>query len=101
MDPGSVLSFNEISIFLDRKFSWENCNQVMVELSYQDDKGSRKTKKYTFTQGAHESQTFKYRCLTEKPWAVNYTLIYFLVGGETVERSGSENPPAIVIPNLV
>ena len=101
MDPGSVLSFNEISIFLDRKFSWENCNQVMVELSYQDDKGSRKIKRYTFNQDAHESQTFKYRCMTENPWTVNYTLIYFLVGGETVERSGSENPPAIVIPNLV
>ena len=50
MDPGSVLSFNEISIFLDRKFSWENCNQVMVELSYQDDKGSRKIKRYTLTK---------------------------------------------------
>ena len=28
--------------------------------------------------------------MTENPWTVNYTLIYFLVGGETVERSGSE-----------
>ncbi|AOE99457.1 hypothetical protein GKN89_02160 [Serratia sp. YC16] len=101
MDPGSVLTFNEISIFLDRTFSWDNCNQVLVELSYQDDKGSRKSKKYPFTYDKHDSQTFKYRCLTEKPWTIAYKLIYFLVGGETVEREGSENPPAIVISNLV
>lgn len=93
MDPGSVLSFNEISIFLDRKFSWENCNQVMVELSYQDDKGSRKIKRYTFNQDAHESQTFKYRCMTENPWTVNYTLFYFLVGGGN-RRTQRQRKPA-------
>ncbi|WP_199181289.1 hypothetical protein [Chromobacterium alticapitis] len=100
MDPGSVLTFNEISILFDRKFSWENYNQVLVELNYRDDKGSKKTKKYSFTSSKHDSQIFKYRYLTEKPWVVNYKLIYFLVGGETVERDGSENPPAIIISNL-
>lgn len=98
LDPGSVLTFNEISIFLDRKFSWENCNQVIVELTYLDDKQSRKTKKYLFNPDKTEEQTFKYRCLTEKPWTVNYKITYLLVGGDSVTRDGTENPPAIVIP---
>ncbi|MBP1129728.1 hypothetical protein JOE25_001271 [Serratia sp. PL17] len=98
LDPGSVLTFNEISIFLDRKFSWENYNQVIVELTYLDDKQSRKTKKYLFNPDKTEEQTFKYRCLTEKPWKVGYKITYLLVGGDSVTRDGTENPPAIVIP---
>ncbi|MGQ8705147.1 hypothetical protein ACUTSW_03975 [Serratia sp. TSA_198.1] len=98
LDPGSVLTFNEIAIFLDRKFSWENYNQVIVELNYLDDKQSRKTKKYLFTEDKSDEQTFKYRCLTEKPWKVGYKITYFLVGGDSVVRDGTENPPAIVIP---
>ncbi|WP_434463045.1 hypothetical protein ACMV5L_12745 [Serratia plymuthica] len=98
LDPGSVLTFNEIAIFLDRKFSWENYNQVLVELNYLDDKQSRKTKKYLFTEDKSDEQTFKYRCLTEKPWKVGYKITYFLVGGDSVVRDGTENPPAIVIP---
>jgi hypothetical protein len=98
LDPGSVLTFNEISIFLDKKFSWENCNQLIVELAYTDDKQSKKSKKYTFSEDKSEAQTFKYRCLTEKPWNVNYKITYFLVGGKTTTLDGSENPPAIVIP---
>ncbi|WP_199635819.1 hypothetical protein JEM67_13685 [Serratia sp. PAMC26656] len=98
LDPGSVLTFNEITIFLDRKFSWENYNQVIVELNYLDDKQSRKTKKYLFTEDKSDEQTFKYRCLTEKPWKVGYKITYFLVGGDSVVRDGTENPPAIVIP---
>lgn len=100
LDPAAVLTFNEIAIFLDRKFSWENYNQVIVELNYIDDKLSRKTKKYPFSQDKSEGQTFKYRCLTETPWVVNYKITYLLVGGGTAIRDGSENPPAIVIPNL-
>ena len=50
LDPAAVLTFNEISIFLDRKFSWENYNQVIVELTYLDDKQSKKSKKYTFSE---------------------------------------------------
>jgi hypothetical protein len=98
LDPGSVLTFNEIAIFLDRKFSWENYNQVIVELNYLDDKQSRKTKKYLFTEDKSDEQTFKYRCLTEKPWKVGYKITYLLVGGDSVVRDGTENPPAIVIP---
>ncbi|MBF7995143.1 hypothetical protein [Rahnella laticis] len=98
LDPGSVLTFNEISIFLDKKFSWENCNQLIVELAYTDDKQSKKSKKYTFSEDKSEAQTFKYRCLTEKPWNVNYKITYFLVGGKTTTLEGSENPPAILIP---
>ena len=98
LDPGSVLTFNEISIFLDRKFSWENYNQVIVELTYLDDKQSRKTKKYLFNPDKTEEQAFKYRCLTEKPWKVGYKITYLLVGGDSVTRDGTENPPAIVIP---
>lgn len=98
LDPGSVLTFNEISIFLDRKFSWENYNQVIVELTYLDDKQSRKTKKYLFNPDKTEEQTFKYRCLTEKPWKVGYKITYLLIGGDSVTRDGTENPPAIVIP---
>jgi hypothetical protein len=98
LDPGAVLTFNEISIFLDRKFSWENYNQVIVELTYLDDKQSRKIKKYQFNPDKTEEQTFKYRCLTEKPWTVDYKITYLLVGGDSVTRDGSENPPAIVIP---
>ncbi|NGX88498.1 hypothetical protein GW579_15575 [Rahnella sp. Lac-M11] len=98
LDPGSVLTFNEISIFLDKKFSWENCNQLIVELAYTDDKQSKKSKKYTFSEDKSEAQTFKYRCLTEKPWNVHYKITYFLVGGKTTTLDGSENPPAIVIP---
>jgi hypothetical protein len=98
LDPGSVLTFNEIAIFLDRKFSWENYNQVIVELNYLDDKQSRKTKKYLFTEDKSDEQTFKYRCLTEKPWKVGYKITYFPVGGDSVVRDGTENPPAIVIP---
>jgi hypothetical protein len=98
LDPGSVLTFNEISIFLDRKFSWENYNQVIVELTYLDDKQNRKTKKYLFNPDKTEEQAFKYRCLTEKPWKVGYKITYLLVGGDSVTRDGTENPPAIVIP---
>ncbi|AGP47003.1 hypothetical protein FS592_12045 [Serratia plymuthica] len=100
LDPGSVLTFNEIAIFLDRKFSWENYNQVIVELNYLDDKQSHKTKKYLFTEDKSDEQTFKYRCLTEKPWKVGYKITYFLVGGDSVVRDGTENPPAIVIPTV-
>ena len=100
LDPAAMLTFNEIAIFLDRKFSWENYNQVIVELDYIDDKLSRKTKKYPFSQDNSDSKTFKYRCPTETPWVVNYKITYLLVGGDTVIRDGSENPPAIVIPNL-
>ncbi|QJW55790.1 hypothetical protein HL670_02676 [Serratia plymuthica] len=67
LDPAAVLTFNEIAIFLDRKFSWENYNQVIVELDYIDDKLSRKTKKYPFSQDNSDSKTFKYRCPTETP----------------------------------
>ncbi|CAI1796251.1 Uncharacterised protein [Serratia quinivorans] len=98
LDPGAVLTFNEIPIFLDRKFSWENYNQVIVELTYLDDKKSRKIKKYSFNPDKTEEQTFKYRCLTEQPWTVDYKITYLLVGGDSVTRDGSENPPAIVIP---
>lgn len=98
LDPGASLTFNEIDIMLDRKFAWENCNQVLVELSYRDDKQSLKNKKYTFNQDKIDPQTFKYRCLTEKPWKVNYKITYFLYEGKTLTLDGSENPPAIVIP---
>lgn len=98
LDPAAVLTFNEISIRLDKTFSWENCNQVIVELTYLDDKQSKKSKKYTFSEDNKEPQTFRYRCLTEKPWLVNYKITYFLVGGKTSTLEGSENPAGIVIP---
>ena len=100
MDPGAFLTFNEIEIFFDQQFSWENCNQVMVELSYRDDKQSPKSKKYSFTKDKTDSQTFKYRCLTLTPWKVNYKITYSLVGGKTTTVDGSENPAAIIIPAL-
>lgn len=100
MDPGAFLTFNEIEIFFDQQFSWENCNQVMVELSYRDDKQSPKSKKYSFTKDKSDSQTFKYRCLTLTPWKVNYKITYSLVGGKTTVVDGNENPAAIIIPAL-
>lgn len=100
LDPGAVLTFNEISIMLGKKFSWENYNQLIVEVSYTDDKQSKKSKKYTFNEDKSDAQTFKYRCLTEKPWKVNYKITYFLVGGKTTTIEGSENPSAIVIPTV-
>jgi len=71
---------------------------VIVELNYLDDKQSRKTKKYLFTEDKSDEQTFKYSCLTEKPWKVGYKITYSPVGGDSVVRDGTENPPAIVIP---
>lgn len=100
LDPGSTLTFNEIEIFFDQQFSWENCNLVTVELSYRDDKQSQKSKKYSFTRVKSDPQTFKYRCLTLAPWKVNYKITYSLVGDKTTVINGSENPPAIIIPAL-
>ncbi len=101
LDPGSVLTFNEISIFLDRKFAWEDCNQVIVELTYLDDKQSKKSKKYTFSEDNNQARTFKYRFLTERPWKVNYKITYFPVGNPPITLAGSENPLAIIIPAMV
>lgn len=98
LDPGSVITFNEINIMLDRKFPWDKYNQVIVELNYQDDNQRKKSKKYTFSEDQTATQYFKYRCLTEKPWTVSYDIIYFVVGGESIRLKGTENPPAIVIP---
>lgn len=98
LDPSAELTFNEIYIFTDRKFSWKNCNQLIVELNWQDDKKSKKSKKYTFSEDKSDAQSFKYRCLTDSPWKVNYKITYFLVGGKTATVQGTENPAAIVIP---
>ena len=97
LDPGAFLSFKEIDIMLGRSFSWDDYNQVMVELDYEDDKGRKKSKKYTFTSEKDTTQTFKYRCLTEAPWTINYSILFFEVGGEIITQKGRENPPAIVI----
>lgn len=98
LDPNNLLTFNEIDIFLDRQFSWDKYNQVLVELTYLDDKGQKKTKKFSFNPDKTKAQTFKYRCLTEKPWTVHYTITYLEVGGHTRLVDGTDNPPAIVIP---
>ncbi|WJV55887.1 hypothetical protein PCO82_10560 [Pectobacteriaceae bacterium CE90] len=100
LDPGAELTFNEIEMMLDRGFPWDKYNQVLIELSYIDDNQRKKSKKYTFNEDKRGSQSFKYRCLTEKPWTVSYTITYFLIGGDTRTVKGIDNPPAIVISTL-
>lgn len=97
LDPTEVLTFNQIRIKPDKKFPWDDYNEVVVELRYQDDEQTIKSKKFTFSEDEPQMQIFKYRCLTEKPWTVNYTITYFLLGGKTHLVKGEENPPAIII----
>nr|UKE83432.1 hypothetical protein KXZ65_20370 [Pectobacterium sp. PL152] len=49
LDPSNLLTFNEVDIFLDRTFSWDKYNQVLVELTYCDDKGLKKNKNSLLT----------------------------------------------------
>lgn len=97
LDPTEVLTFNQIRIKPDKKFPWDDYNEVVVELRYQDDEQTIKSKKFTFSEDEPQMQIFKYRCLTEKPWTVNYTITYYLLNGKTRLFKGEENPPAIII----
>lgn len=97
LDPTEVLTFNQIRIKPDKKFPWDDYNEVVVELRYQDDEQTIKSKKFTFSEDEPQMQIFKYRCLTEKPWTINYTITYYLLNGKTRLFKGEENPPAIII----
>ncbi|SLM62581.1 MULTISPECIES: hypothetical protein [Dickeya] len=97
LDPSTFLSFNTINIMLDKKLVWDNYNQIVVEINYQDDSLRKKTKKYTFTADNRAMQTFKYRCPTEKPWRIEYSVTYFEAGGDTRTVQGNPNPAAIIV----
>jgi hypothetical protein len=109
LEPSNFLSFKTINIMLDRNFTWTEYNQVVIELDYSyQEQGSaepiqpiKKSKQFTFNADNVETQQFKYRCLTEQPWKINYKVIYYKVGEKPITKQGSENPASIVISELV
>jgi hypothetical protein len=98
LTPFTFLTPNTINMLIVPSFPWDQYIQVIVKLTYEDETGQSKTKQFTFNQAQSEMQTFRYRCLTEKPWKITYSLLYFDMYGNTLTREGTENPAAIVIP---
>ncbi|MEW6989613.1 hypothetical protein AADZ91_02895 [Colwelliaceae bacterium 6441] len=105
LEPSNFLSFKTINMMLDRNFTWDNYNQVVIELEYEyqeqgKDQPIQLSKSFTFNAENVKTQQFKYRCLTEQPWKINYNVIYYKVGGEKVTKKGDANPASIVISEL-
>lgn len=98
LTPFSFLTPNKINIFVTPSFPWDKYIQVVVQLNYEDETGITKTTNFTFDQTKSAMQCFRYRYLTEKPWKITYSILYFDMLGNTVTREGTENPAAIVIP---
>jgi hypothetical protein len=106
LEPSNFLSFKTINIMLDRNFTWDDYNQVVIELDYEyqeqdNDQPIQLSKSFTFNADNVKTQQFKYRCLTEQPWKINYKVIYYKVGEKPITKQGSENPASIVISELV
>lgn len=106
LEPSNFLSFKQINMMMDRDFSWNDYNQVVVELDYEyqeqdSNKIINRSKIFTFNAENANTQQFKYRCLTEQPWRINYKVIYYKVGESPVTIQGTENPASIIIPELV
>jgi len=88
LDPSEFLDIARIRMRLDKNISWNDYDEIDVEISY-DDGSSVRTKEFVFADGDPKLQEYKCRVVrVGEPWKIKYKITYYAADGSMPEKEG-------------